>query len=142
MKQNKLAVAIVAAVLATISFAAGPVLACPGCDPFQNSWGQDIRAADVAVLAELVEVPPEANGDGFPPGLGEELKPSKFRIVEVLKGGEHIKNLKTIETTYLGSAKVGSPFLLKAAVDSKEVLWSDNARRVFVEPDLKVWRTS
>src|SRR5689334_22899098 len=98
MNKSKLAAAVFAAALALASMTASRVLACPGCSPFQTSWGQDIRGADVAVLAELAEVPPGADGDGFPPGLGEDVKPSKFRIVEVLKGREHIKNVKVVET--------------------------------------------
>lgn len=123
MKYRELAPFVIAATLAMALPSADRAMACPGCTPIQTSFGQDIRESDVALLVELVEMPPDADGDGFPPGLGEEVKPSKFRIVEVLKGGEHVKSMKVIETPYLGSAKIGSPFLLKGVVDNKEVVW-------------------
>src|SRR5690606_4999123 len=45
------------------------------------------------------------------------------RIVEVLKGKEHLKDAKTIETIYFGDSPVGTQFLA-SAIDPKEMLWS------------------
>ncbi|MCC7085218.1 MAG: hypothetical protein IT427_09450 [Pirellulales bacterium] len=127
MLYRKFAAGLVAASLVVILVAAERAVACPGCSAIETSFGQDIKASDVALIAELVESPPAAERDGFAPGLGETLPKSKFRVVEVLKGADLVKGTKLIETFYLGEAKVGSPFLVKGMIDTektKTVVWN------------------
>jgi hypothetical protein len=98
--------------------------ACPYCDPRRPTLAQTINENDVAAIIELVELPPgTADGDQFAPGLGDTIPKSKFRVLEVLKGAEHIKNLKTIETIYFGESPVGSQFLI-TGIDPKAITWS------------------
>jgi len=105
-------VAIALGVLSAI--AALAVKACPFCSAVQLTLAQEMKGADAVVVAELTELPPRPAGadSAFPPGIGEPLSKSKFRIVEVLKGANLLKNTKRIETIYLGDAPVGSQFLV------------------------------
>jgi hypothetical protein len=90
------------------------VSACPFCSAVSRTFSQEMQSADVAVIAELVQLPRSASGSdgGFAPGLGGEIPKCKFKIVETLKGPEHIKNVKQIEANYFGDATVGSQFLI------------------------------
>jgi hypothetical protein len=100
--------------------------ACPFCSAVQLTLAQEMKGADAAVVAELTEMAPHPAGPGdsaFPPGIGEPLSKSKFRIVEVLKGADLLKKTKQIETIYLGEAPVGSQFLI-TAVDPKSLAWA------------------
>jgi hypothetical protein len=116
-------VAIALGALSAITVLA--VKACPFCSAVQLTLAQEMKGADAVVVAELTELPPRSAGadSAFPPGIGEPLSKSKFRIVEVLKGANLLKNTKRIETIYLGDAPVGGQFLI-TAVDPKSLSWA------------------
>jgi hypothetical protein len=99
--------------------------ACPFCSAVSLTLGQEIKAADAAVVAELVSVPKSADGDNsaFAPGIGEAPSKSKFKIVEVLKGGEILKKAKEVETVYFGDSPAGTEFLI-TAIDPKDLAWA------------------
>ncbi len=107
---------------------AGVAMACPFCSTVSRTFSQEIQGADVAVIAELVALPPSQSGSdgGFAPGLSEPLAKSKFRVVECVKGPEALKDLKEIEANYLGDAKVGTEFLI-TGTGSKPIAWSTPA---------------
>jgi hypothetical protein len=62
---------------------------------------EHIDAAQVAVIAKLVELPPSG-----------KASLARFEIVQVLKGAEILKDLKHIDAPYTGSQPVGTRFLL------------------------------
>ncbi len=105
--------------------AAGVASACPFCSAVSRTFSQEIQGADVAVIAELVELPPSQSGSdgGFAPGLSEPLAKSKFKILESVKGADLVKDIKQIEANYLGDATVGAQFLV-TGTGAKSIAWS------------------
>src|SRR5258708_37402909 len=85
-------------------------IACPFCSAVSLTFAQEMKAADAVVIAELVELPKRpAGADGpFAPGISEAIAKSKFRIVEVLKGGEYLKKAKEIDAVFFGDSPVGT----------------------------------
>ncbi len=100
---------------------AGAAMACPFCSAVSRTFSQEIQGADVAVIAELVELPPSRSGSdgGFAPGLSEPLAKSQFKIVESVKGADLVKDIKEIEANYLGDASVGRSFSSQAQAPSR-----------------------
>jgi hypothetical protein len=117
--------AVVGIAVGLISTWAMRTLACPFCSAVPLTFSQEMKAADAAVIAELVDAPAHAGGveSAFAPGIGDSLSKSKFKIVEILKGAELLKNTKQIETYYLGDAKAGTQFLI-SGIDPKALSWS------------------
>ena len=103
----------------------GAAMACPFCSAVSRTFSQEIQGADVAVIAELVEMPPsQSAGDGgFAPGLSEPLVKSKFKVLEAVKGADLLKNVKQIEANYFGDSSVGTQFLA-TGTGSKSIAWS------------------
>lgn len=91
--------------------------ACPFCIPVQQTFGQEIDAADAVVIVELVKAPPASTG------AGDKLEKSTFQIVEVIKGEEAIKDMQSIELLYFGEGKLGSRFIMMG-VDPPRLAWS------------------
>ncbi len=103
-----------------------PAHACPFCSAVSLTFAQEIKAADAVVIAQLVELPKGqsgANGGLLAPGIGEAPAKSKFKIVEVLKGGEYLKKAKQIDAIYFGDSPVGTQFLI-TGIDPKDLAWS------------------
>jgi hypothetical protein len=73
---------IVLGLIALATWLAAPAGGCPFCSAVSQTFTEEIVAADVAVIARLLEAPPKS------PGLvpGGSLAKSKFQIVQVLKG--------------------------------------------------------
>src|SRR5262245_26658932 len=104
MKRKVVGATLVAAVFGlSCTFAVAACL-CPFCSAVSLTFAQEMKAADLVVIAELTELPPKPPGaDGsFAPGLGEPLVKSKFKILNVLKGQDSLKGVKQIEAVYLG----------------------------------------
>lgn len=120
-KRSLWALAVIAAFLLLVG--AQLSTACPYCDPGRATLAQTIEANDVAAIVELIQLPPDEGDDKFAPGLGEDLPKAKFRVLEVLKGAEHIKGVKTIDSVYFGDSPVGTQFLI-TGVDPKEITWT------------------
>jgi hypothetical protein len=117
--------AIVGFAVAVMAVWTACALACPFCSAVPLTFAQEIKAADAAVIAELVDVPAHPAGidGGFAPGIADSIAKSKFRIVEVLKGADLLKHTKQVETFYLGDAKPGTQFMI-SAIDPKSLSWS------------------
>jgi hypothetical protein len=102
-----------------VGLAVQPVKACPFCSAIAQTFTEEIETMDVAVVARLLETPPQE--DAF--DSSGELPKAKFELVEVLKGAEHLKDAKEIEAIYFGSAKKGTLFFIMA-VDPPRLAWS------------------
>jgi hypothetical protein len=104
---------------------AGVAAACPFCSAVSRTFSQEIQGADVAVIAELVQLPPSQSGSdgGFAPGLSEPLVKSKFRVLEPIKGADALKNIKQVEANYFGDSPVGSQFLI-TGMGPQSIAWS------------------
>ena len=79
----------------------------------------------IDLVAELVAMPKSTDGDNsaFAPGIGEAPSKSKFKILETLKGAEHLKKAKEVEAIYFGDAPVGTQFMI-TAIDPKDLAWA------------------
>ncbi len=105
-------------------FSACVASACPFCSAVSLTFAQEIKAADAVVIAQLTELPKGFGADSANvPGIGEAPSKSKFKIIEVLKGGEHLKKAKQIEAIYFGDSPVGTQFLI-TGIDPKDLAWS------------------
>src|SRR3954467_14169121 len=89
-------------IVAGVLMASYSANACPFCSAVSLTLGQEIKAADAVVVAELVSVPKGTDGDNgaFAPGIGEAPLKSKFKIVETLKGKDLLKKAKEVEAVY------------------------------------------
>ncbi len=103
-----------------LSAAAGPVAACPFCSAIALTFGEEINGADVAVVARLVELPPEPkNGSAL---SGSDAK-AKFEILDILKGEKALGKARKFSTLYFGKEPVGTMFLVMG-VEPPEINWS------------------
>ena len=97
--------------------------ACPFCSSIQQTLTQEIASSDVVLVATLV-VPPSVLDDSIDqPLTAESLDKAKatFEVVEVLRGKEHLKDVKKIRT-YVGSGVPGTRFLL-IGTDPEAIQW-------------------
>lgn len=113
---------VLAAAISAIAFSAAR--ACPYCSALAPTLTEQFEEAATVVIAQLVEKPKREGEDDetYFPGLGEEVAPCKFNIVEVLKGEKELGDIKQVEAVYFGDAKVGTRFLL-SAIDGPPLVW-------------------
>ncbi len=119
-----LVAAICSLALSVLSTGLGRLAACPFCSAIALTFSEEIGGSDVAVIAKLVELPPEpktagALGSG---AIGGDAK-AKFEILDVLKGEKAIGKLRKFETLYFGSNPVGTLFLVMG-VEPPAINWS------------------
>src|SRR6266403_4812869 len=102
--------ASIGVLFAVIGLVVGIAAACPFCSAVSLTFAQEIKAADTVVIAELVQLPKNQSGaDGASaPGIGEPLAKSTFRILDTLKGAEHLKKKKDLEAVFFGDSPVGT----------------------------------
>jgi len=96
-----------------LSLAAEAAIACPFCAASSQTLGEEMESSDVAVIAKLVEKAerkPNANVQNTP--LEELRQESKFELVEILKGEQHLGDAKFVEVFHFGESKLGTPFLI------------------------------
>ncbi len=97
-----------------------PAAACPFCSAISLTFGEEINGSDVAVIAKLVELPPEAKeGNSL---AGSDIK-AKFEVVDVLKGEKALGKTRKFEALYFGKQPVGS-LMLVLGVEPPNVNWS------------------
>ncbi len=84
--------------------------ACPFCSAQALTFSEEIKAADVAVIARLAEVPKILVDSEVNPST--EIEKLAFTIEHVFKGKEHLGTMKSIKTIYFGQAGKGSMFLM------------------------------
>ena len=82
-------------------------IACPFCTVQVLTMTEEIKAADVAVIARLLETPKPAEPSS---DAKEDLERIGFEVVKVIKGEKHLGDQKVIKTLYFGQATKGSTF--------------------------------
>ena len=93
-----------AAAFCTVLLAAGQVRAKKPTNPFScgivRTFSDDLNDNDVALIAELVEAPPDLDLSAA------DLPASRFRIVHVLRGAQHLAaaadEQRLIDVLYVG----------------------------------------
>jgi len=106
-----IALALLAALLGTD----GILRACPFCRPVKTTFTEDINAADVAVLGELVHRPerPDPNEGEIPAADIIDSYKTTFRITKIYRGAEHVDLGQEVTAIYTGDTGVGSVCLLR-----------------------------
>jgi len=92
------------------------VRACPFCVAAGQTLREEIDAADVALLVQLVYLPNRVGPNEADPAGLAAIDPdsgmAKFTILEIVKGKNHVAGIKEIETTFLGEPKKEAVFLI------------------------------
>ena len=98
--------------------------ACPFCPTPQQTICEEIVASDVAVIAEQLPKPDKSAAESKLPSdrFADQAK-AKFKIIEVLKGKEHLKGATEISVLYFGQAQPGTKFLIMG-VEPGNLNWS------------------
>ena len=102
------------ALVSTAALATSAV-ACPFCAAVSQTFSQEIESMDAAVIAKLVEAPAVTAE-----GAGVE---ATFEITQVLKGKEHLGDMKTIKSLYYGEGRQGREFLI-LGTEPENMMWS------------------
>ena len=121
MSRNRLAWVVIPSVLAAgLSLAARPLAACPFCSAIALTFGEEIAGSDVAVIARLVELPPDPkDGNAL---AGSDIK-ARFEIVDVLKGEKALGKTRKFDALFFGKQPVGT-LMLVLGVEPPNVNWS------------------
>lgn len=93
--------------------------ACPFCSAVSQTFTEEMASMDVVVIARLTNPPQSKPG----PATNREVPKATFEIAEVLKGKEHLRSTKSVQTVFFGAAKAGDSFLIMG-VDPPRVAWS------------------
>lgn len=114
------------AILAALAMIASlPIIArcCPFCSAVSMTFCEEIGQSDVAVIAKLIERPPQSADSAQ--NATATVQPSRFDIVEVLKGQDLVDpKKKEFETLYFGSEAVGKEFLVMAMNEKPKLAWA------------------
>jgi len=107
-------------------------LACPFCSATSQTLSEEIAAADVAVIARLIKLPPELDpsGDG-PASLNLDNGPdsglAEFEVLETVRGddirGAEAAKGSTIKVVYFGGDQQKKRFLI-SGIAGKRIDWS------------------
>ena len=97
--------------------------ACPFCAAVSLTFSEEIDSSQVAVVAELVSLPPREDGDAAAAANSLEVPKAKFKITRILKGRDALGDERTIDTIYFGDGAVGSKFLIMG-IDPPMINWS------------------
>ena len=100
------------------------VLACPFCRPVKTTFTEDINAADVAVLGELVARPkrPDSSEGELPAADIIDSYKTTFRIKKIYKGDQRVNPGDEIVAIYTGDAPIGAECLLRG-IGQEELQW-------------------
>ena len=113
---NLFAVLLSAALWQTAVMQPKSAVACPFCTAQSLTLSEEIAANQVAILARIVELPA---GDIADPARAK----AKFEVVEVLKGGEHVKPGQQLGVLYFGQDEIGTMCYL-IGNDAPKLNWS------------------
>ncbi|HEY2414366.1 MAG TPA: hypothetical protein VGI40_19125 [Pirellulaceae bacterium] len=91
--------------------------ACPFCTSASQTFSEELGTMDVAVIARLVQVPPQSNK------AGDEIQKATFEVEQVIKGEGLVKPQEKLETLYFGDGTVGKPFLVMG-ISPPATMWS------------------
>jgi hypothetical protein len=121
---TKFGLVIILAVLLIGSASAAKLSACPFCQPLKTTFAEDIKASDVAVLAELVQRPERPTDTKELPGadLIDSYR-TKFRVAKIYRGKQHVKVDQVVEAIYTGDAEAGAMCLLRG-VNPPKLDWA------------------
>jgi hypothetical protein len=97
-----------ATVVAAVCIATPVARACPFCNAAMQTLSQEIEAADVALIAELVSPMPAGALDS----TSDAPAAAKFRVVEALRNEEKLEGKKEIDVIYFGEDAPGKQFLI------------------------------
>src|SRR5437868_4812050 len=115
-RQNK--AWLVAAVALVAIFTGGRLaIACPFCTAASQTFSEELKTMDVAVIARLVKVPEQSNK------AGDEIQKATFEIYQIVKGEGLIKPKEKFETLYFGDGTVGKSFLVMG-ISPPATMWS------------------
>ena len=112
------------AVALSLSCVGSLVLACPFCRPVKTTFTEDINAADVAVLGELVGRPkrPDSSEGELPAADIIDSYKTTFRIKKIYKGDQRVNPGDEIVAIYTGDAPIGAECLLRG-IGQEELQW-------------------
>ena len=112
------------AVALSLSCVGSLVLACPFCRPVKTTFTEDINAADVAVLGELVARPkrPDSSEGELPAADIIDSYKTTFRIKKIYKGDQRVNPGDEIVAIYTGDAPIGAECLLRG-IGQEELQW-------------------
>ncbi|MCH2115867.1 MAG: hypothetical protein MK171_13275 [Pirellulales bacterium] len=91
------------------------VQACPFCMATQQTISEEIDAAEICVVAKLVETAAASGNTAadFDPA-DEDTDLARFSVQTVLRGDARANELDEIKVVYFGSNETGKPFLISA----------------------------
>lgn len=115
-----LVAACVALSLATTLLGTARTEACPFCSAVSLTLTEEINTADLAVIAKIAEGQALPSTDSI--DAPAQASKTKFEIVEVLKGQEHVEPGDVIEVFYFGQ-DANQPEFLITAIDPKMPSW-------------------
>ena len=122
----------------------GYSIACPFCRPVKTTFTEDINAADVAALGELVARPkrPDLSEGELPAADIIDSYKTTFRINKIYRGDKRVSPGDEITAIYTGDAPVGTQCLLRG-IGTDDLQWAPpiplNARaQNYVEQVLKL----
>ena len=101
------------------------LLACPFCRPVKTTFTEDINAADVAVLGELVARPkrPDSSEGELPAADIIDSYKTTFRIKKIYKGDKRVNLGDEIVAIYTGDAPIGAECLLRGIGKEEDLQW-------------------
>lgn len=111
---------LAALLLAPSLMGSNRVAACPFCSAVSLTLTEEINTADLAVIAKIApgQAVPATNSTDAP----AQATKTKFEIVEVLKGNEHVKPGDVIDVFYFGQDAQQPEFLI-TGIDLKMPSW-------------------
>ena len=90
--------------------------ACPFCSATSQTLSEEIAAADVVIVAKLLSVPqavePSEEDIGTFGLVDPDSGKAKFRIVEILKGKEHVTVADEIEVIFYGEPDPEASYMI------------------------------
>ncbi len=129
---KRLSALAVACLLAALGSWTRPAEACPFCSAVTQTLGEELAGSDVGVLAKLVSAPQSAANSADPAAAASlDGTPSRFEIVEVLKGGDLLGDRREVEVVYFGQAELGQTFFIMGS-DPAQLVW---ATPIALSPD-------
>ena len=100
-------------------------VACPFCRPVKTTFTEDINAADVAVLGELVSRPqrPDTDEGEIPAADIIDSYKTTFRIKKIYRGDDRVNSGDEVIAIYTGDAPVGTECLLRG-IGEDDLQWA------------------
>jgi hypothetical protein len=96
-----------------------PAAACPFCSPLSQTFSEEIASMDAVVIAKLTQLPAVPAADS----AGQDVPTATFEIHEILKGQSHLRQTKTIQALFFGTAEPGGLYLIMG-VEPPRITWS------------------